>query len=73
MGSGYKIDARFARAAVLCHSLASRSPLPSPLAPHALMTDDTFPMAGLKAGLTLLVLAVLFAFLIWDARRNRPE
>ena len=69
MGSGYKIDARFARAAVLCHSLASRSPLPSPLAPHALMTDDTFPMAGL----TLLVLAVLFAFLIWDARRNRPE
>jgi len=37
------------------------------------MTDDTFPMAGLKAGLTLLVLAVLFAFLIWDARRNRPD
>jgi len=37
------------------------------------MTDDTFPMAGLKAGLTLLVLAVLFGFLLWDARRNRPS
>lgn len=37
------------------------------------MTDDTFPLAALKAGLTLLVVVVLFAFLIWDARRNRPE
>jgi len=35
--------------------------------------EETFSLAGLKAGLTLLVLVVVFGILVRDARRNRPD
>jgi len=35
--------------------------------------EEAFSLAGLKAGLTLLVLVVVFGILVMDARRNRPD
>lgn len=32
-----------------------------------------FPLGPAKALLTLLVLVVVMGYLLWDARKNRPE
>jgi hypothetical protein len=37
------------------------------------MFEDSFSLAALKAGLTLLVIVLVFGLLALDAWRNRPD